>query len=98
MILIFIKFCELLLLISLRTITAVISYIKHSKKCFFRYPCFFNPLLSVWASDKTLFLVFDITTSKDSLRTFKTELKSINFARYLNCMVICFTLIDPAPC
>ena len=38
MILIIIKFGELLLLISLRTVTAVISYIKHSKKCFVRYP------------------------------------------------------------
>ena len=49
------------------------SYIKHEEKCFIRYPDtsklvkknsaaprFFNPLLSVWISDETLFLVFDI--------------------------------------
>ena len=86
----------------------MISYIKHTKECFVRYPNtsklvkdlaaprFFNPLLSVWISDETLFLGFDITTSKDSLLIFKTELKSINCPHYLNCMVICFTLIDPA--
>ena len=49
------------------------SYIKHEEECFIRYPNtsklvkknsaaprFFNPLLSVWISDETLFLVFDI--------------------------------------
>ena len=37
-ILIIIKFGELLLLISLRIINALRSYIKHSKECFVRYP------------------------------------------------------------
>ena len=72
MILITIKFDELLLRISLRIINALRSYIKHSKECFIRYPStsklvkknsavprFFNPPLSVWISGETLFLVFD---------------------------------------
>ena len=73
MILIIIKFSELLLRISLRIFNVLRSYIKHSKECFIRYPNtskfvkknsavprFLNPLLSVWITDKTLFLVFDI--------------------------------------
>ena len=52
------------------------NYIKHSKECFIRFPntyklvknlsCafffffLFNPLLGVWKSDETLFLMFDI--------------------------------------
>ena len=72
-ILVIIKFCELLLWIPPRIINALRSYIKHSKYCLIRYPNtsklvkknsavprFFNPLLSVWISDETLFLVFDI--------------------------------------
>ena len=61
------KFGELLLLISPRII-ALRSYIKHKEECFTRdantsklaAPRFFNSLLSVWISDQTLFLVFDI--------------------------------------
>ena len=69
-ILIIIKFCKLLLWISRRIINALRSYIKHSKECFIRYPNtwklvqknsvaphFFNPLLSVWICDETLFVV-----------------------------------------
>ena len=49
-------------------------YIKHSKECFIRYPntskfvkksrlrlVFFMPLLGVWISYETLFLVFNIS-------------------------------------
>ena len=70
---IIIKFGKVLLWFSPRIINALRSYIKHSKECFIRYPItsklvkknlaaprFFNPLLSVWISDETLFLVFDI--------------------------------------
>ena len=73
MILIIIKFGEVLLCFFPRIINALRSYIKHSKECFIRYPNtsklvkknsaaprFFNPLLSVWIPDETLFLVFDI--------------------------------------
>ena len=82
MILVIIKFGELLLLISVRIINALRSYIKHSKECFIRYPNtskllkknsaaprFFNPLLSAWMSNETLFLVFDIlgSLSKDNV-------------------------------
>ena len=70
---IIIKVGELLLWISLRIINALRSYIKHSKESFIRYPNtsklvnkrnsaasrFFNPLLSVWITDETPFLVFD---------------------------------------
>ena len=72
-ILIIIKFGELLLWISPRIINVFRSYMKHSKECFIRYQntsklvkknsgcaSFFNPLLSVLTSDETLFLVFDI--------------------------------------
>ena len=71
-ILIMIKFGELLLWISRRIINAWRSDIKHSKDCFIRYPNtsklvnksrlprFFNPLHSVLISDETLFLEFDI--------------------------------------
>ena len=60
-------------LIFARIINALRSYIKHSKECFIRYPNtsklaalrFFNPLLSVWISDETLFLVFDILHETD---------------------------------
>ena len=38
MILIIIKFCELLLRISQRIINSLRSYIKHSKECFLRFP------------------------------------------------------------
>ena len=38
MILIIIKFCELLLRISPRIINSLISYIKHSKECFLLFP------------------------------------------------------------
>ena len=71
------KFGELLLWICLKIINALRSYIKHSIECFIRYrktsklvgknsaaPRFFNPLLSVWISDETLFLVFDILLPK----------------------------------
>ena len=79
-ILIIIKFGELLLWFSPRIINALRSYIKHSKECFIRYPNtsklvkknsaaprFFNPLLSVWISDETLFLVFDILLESHSI-------------------------------
>ena len=73
MILIIIKFCELLLRIYLRIINSLRSYIKHSRECFLLFPNtsklvkknsasprFSNPLLGVWKSEETLFLVFDI--------------------------------------
>ena len=69
-VLIIVKFSELLFWLSLRIINALRSYIKHLKECFIRYPTlkswfkktplFFNSLLSVWISDETLFQVFDI--------------------------------------
>ena len=78
MILIIIKFGEVLLCgFSPRIINVLRSYIKHEEECFIRYPNtsklvkknsaaprFFNPLLSVWISDETLFLVFDILLVK----------------------------------
>ena len=73
MILIIIKFCELLLRISPRIINSLRSYIKHSKECFLLFPntsklvkknsavpLFSNLLLGVWKSEETLFLVFDL--------------------------------------
>ena len=73
MILIIIKFCELLLQISPRIINSLRSYIKHLKECFLLFPNtsklvkknsaaprFSNLLLGVWKSEETLFLVFDI--------------------------------------
>ena len=73
MILIIIKFCELLLRISPRIINNLRSYIKHSKECFLLFsntsklvkknsaaPRFSNLLLGVWKSEETLFLVFDL--------------------------------------
>ena len=73
MILIIIKFCELLLRISPRIINSLRSYIKHSKECFLLFPNtsklvkknlatprFSNLLLGIWKSEETLFLVFDI--------------------------------------
>ena len=72
-ILIIIKFGELLLWFSPRIINSLRSFIKPSKGCFTRYPNtlklveknsaaprFFQLLLGVKISDKTLFLVFDI--------------------------------------
>ena len=73
MILIIIKFCELLLRISTRIITSLRSYIKRSKECFLLFPNisklvkknsaaprFSNLLLGVWKSEETLFFVFDL--------------------------------------
>ena len=73
MILIIIKFCELLLRISPRVINSLRSYIKHSKERFLLFrntsklvkknsaaSHFFNLLLGVWKSEETLFLVFNI--------------------------------------
>ena len=77
MILIIIKFCELLLRISPRIINSLRSYITHLKEGFLLFPntsklvkkflaapCFSNLLLSVWKSEETLFLVFDILLEK----------------------------------
>ena len=76
-ILIIIKSGELLLWFSPRIINGLRSYIKHSKGCFIRYPntlklvqkklgcaSFSQPLLGVWISDETLFLVFDMLLLK----------------------------------
>ena len=73
MILITIKFCELLLRISPRIIISLRNYIEHSKECFLLFantsklvkknlaaPRFSNLLLSIWKSEETLSLVFDI--------------------------------------
>ena len=73
MILIIIKFCELLLQISPRIINSLRSYIKHAEECFLLFPNtsklvkknsvaprFPNLLLGVWKSQETLFLVFDL--------------------------------------
>ena len=73
MILIIIKFCELLLRIFPRIINSLRSYIRHSKECFLLFPNtsklvkknsaaprFSNLLLGVWKSEETLFLVFDL--------------------------------------
>ena len=71
-ILIIIKFEEVLLWFSPRISNALRSYIKHRKSVSSDIrtlrswlnnsaaPRFLNPLLSVWISDETLFLVFDI--------------------------------------
>ena len=78
MILIIIKFCELLLSIYRRIIISLRSYIKHSKECFLLFPNtsklvkkknsaaprFSNLVLGVWKSEETLFLVFDILQEK----------------------------------
>ena len=53
---IIIKFVELLLLISLRIVNALRSYIKHSKEYF----------ISGWISDEMLFRVFDIIITSQS--------------------------------
>ena len=73
MILIIIKFCELLLRISPRIINSLRSYIKHSKEGFLLFlntsklvkknsaaPRFSNLVLGDWKSEETLFLVFDL--------------------------------------
>ena len=67
MILIIIKFCELLLRISPRIINSLRSYIKHSKEGFLLFPNtskFVKKksalLFGVWKSEETLFLVFDM--------------------------------------
>ena len=73
MILIIMKFYELLLRISPRIINSLRGYIKHSKECFLLFPNssnlvkknsaaprFSNLLLGVWKSEETLFLVLDI--------------------------------------
>ena len=72
MILIIIKFCEILLRISPRIINDLRSYIKHSKECFLLFPNtsklvkknsatprVSNLLLGVWKSEETLFLMLD---------------------------------------
>ena len=82
-ILIIIKSGELLLWFSPRIINGLRSYIKHSKGCFIRYPntlklvkkklgcaSFSQPLLGVWISDETLFLVFDILLHIHDFRIF----------------------------
>ena len=72
MILIIIKFCELLLRISPRITNSLRSYIKHSKECFLLFPntsklvkktrlrLVFPTYFSVFGNRKTLFLVFDL--------------------------------------
>ena len=83
MILIIIKFGELLLRISPRIINGLRSYIKHSKECFVEFPNtsklvkknsaaprFPSPLHSVWKSEETLFLVFDISHQHHTLTQF----------------------------
>jgi len=90
-ILIIIKFGELLLWISPRIIYTLKNYIKLSKECLIRYQntsksieknsacaSFFNPLLSVWISDETLFLVFDIIHTKFQNEPHKKR-KTFNF-------------------
>ena len=75
MILIIIKFCELLLRISSRIIISLRSYIKHSKECFLLLvkkkhsaaPRFSNLFLGVWKSEETLFLVFDLLLEVSAL-------------------------------
>ena len=58
MILIIIKFCELLLRISPRIINSLRSYIKHEEECFLLFPN--TSMLVVWKSEETLLLVFDL--------------------------------------
>ena len=67
MILIIIKFCELLLRVSPRIINSLRSYIEHSKECFLLFPNTSKLvkknsalLLGVWKSEETFFLVFDL--------------------------------------
>ena len=73
MILLIIKFCELLLRISPRIINSLRSYIKHSKECLLLFPntsklvkksrlrlVFPTYFSGVWKSEETLFLVFDL--------------------------------------
>ena len=89
MILIIIKFCELLLRISPRIINSLRSYIKHSKECFLLFPNtsklvkkhsaaprFSNLLLGVWKLEETLFLVFDILL-QTMFSPLKVEIKSL---------------------
>ena len=86
MMLIIIKFWELLLRISPRIINSLRSYIKHSKECVRLFPNtwklvkknsaaprFSNLLLGVWKSEETLFLVFDILHLFYFLRNQETE-------------------------
>ena len=81
-ILIIIKSGDFLLWFSPRIINGLRSYIKHSKGCFIRYPTpwswlkklgcasFSQPLLGVWISDETIFLVFDILLHIHDFRIF----------------------------
>ena len=82
MILIIIKFSELLLRISPRIINSLRSYIKHSKECFLLFPNtsklviknsaaprFSNLLLGVWKSEETLFLVFDLLFTNITMKS-----------------------------
>ena len=78
------------------------SYIKHAKECFIRFhntsklvkqnsavPHFFDPLLSVWISDETLFLVFDTvlqrchTLGKFVIKAYFTKKKEL----YMHCLL-----------
>ena len=72
---------ELLLRISRRIINALRSYIKHSKECFSNTEKWAEKtrrslLLSVWISDETLFLVFEILLLK--LINYSCSQKPIN--------------------
>ena len=82
MILIIIKFCELLLRISPRITNSLRSYIKHSKECFVLFPNtsklvkknsaaprFSNLLLGVWKSEETLVVFCTVQVKPPKVKT-----------------------------
>ena len=89
MILIIIKFCELLFRISPRIINSLRSYIKHAKECFLQFPntsklvlkknsaapLFSNLLLGVWKSEASC-LIYYIKCLQKSLPTFPKKINS----------------------
>ena len=106
-ILIIIKFGELLLWISPRIINGLRSYIKLSKGRFIRYPhtlklvekkigcaSFFQPLLGVWISDETLFLVFDILLEALKTAEVKKSFKT-NFTLFCKDVICCCRPLQP---
>ena len=106
-ILIIIKFGELLLWFSPRIINGLRSYIKHSKGCFIRYPntlklvkkklgcaSFFQPLLGVWISDETLVLVFDILLAALKTPEVKKSFKT-NFTLFCKDVICCCRPLQP---
>ena len=76
----------------LQELLMVREAISNIRKCFTRYQntsklvkknsactSFFNPLFSVWISDETLFLVFDILLQPSLVQTLDNALQRINY-------------------